>query len=212
MMANFFGRGEKSAGGKATVRAPRPSSGWRDLLAHVQESEGLRVLDFGATSSNNINYLTGLGHSVYMANVVEEAARPEWMKPTGAEGNAEFDVAGFVEANLGFSGRDFDVVLLWDTADYLPEELVPALFARMHEVLRPEGRLLAFFHGKATGPETLFSRYQLTETSELQVLGAGDFPVRAVYQPRQIEKFLEDYASTRFFLGKDSIREVLAVR
>src|ERR1700761_4757259 len=130
----------------------RNSSGWRDILKHLKENESLRVLDFGATSSHNINYLTGMGHSVYMANVVQEAARPEWVKVPQDGGPAKFDVEGFVEANLNFSGRDFDVVLVWDTADYLPQELVPALFERLHEVLRPSGRLLAFFHGSAPNP------------------------------------------------------------
>jgi hypothetical protein len=36
--------------------------------------------------------------------------------------------------------------------------------------------------------------------------------VRQVYQTRQIEKLLEKFSSTRFFLGKDNMREVIAVR
>jgi hypothetical protein len=36
--------------------------------------------------------------------------------------------------------------------------------------------------------------------------------VRQVYQTRQIEKLLEGFGSTRFYLGKDNVREVTAVR
>jgi len=192
----------------------RHSRGWADLLQHLKTSESLRVLDFGATSSANINYLTSMGHSVYMANVVQDATKPEWMNQpeAGTKGEPEFDVERFVAANLDFSGRDFDVVLLWDTANYLPPVMVPALFARMRDVLRPEGRLLAFFHGKKEGPETTFSRFQLTENDNLLVLKSADFPVREVYQTRQVEKFLEGYSSVRFFLGRDNVREVIAVR
>jgi len=193
-------------------RPPRNSSGWRDILKYLKETESLRVLDFGATSSHNINYLTGMGHSVYMANVVQDAARPEWRKPLEEGGAAQFDVTGFVEANLNFSGRDFDVVLLWDTADYLPAEVVPALFEKLHEVLRPNGRLLAFFQGTAPSPQTPFARYQLTDSDQLLLLASGAFPFQQSYQTRQIEKFLKGYASHRFFLGKDNIREVIAVR
>jgi len=46
----------------------------------------------------------------------------------------------------------------------------------------------------------------------LIVLSSGNFPVQAVYQSRQIEKFLQGYSSVRFFLGKDNVREVTAVR
>ena len=208
---SFF-RKQESEGGQKGGRPPRHSSGWKDILAHLTETEDQRVLDFGATSSSNINYLTGMGHSVYMANVVQDAARPEYRKPTEEGGAPQFDVAEFVESNLNFSGREFDVVLLWDTADYLPPELVPALFEKLHDVLRPNGRLLAFFQGTQPGPDAAFSRYQLTDSGQLLLLSAGDFAVQRVYQTRQIEKFLQGYASTRFFLGKDNIREVIATR
>ena len=208
----IFGRDDKSSHPKMVDRPPRNSSGWRDILKYLKETESLRVLDFGATSSHNINYLTGMGHSVYMANVVQEAARPEWRKSLEEGAAPQFDVAGFVQENLNFSGRDFDVVLVWDTADYLPPELVPALFERLHEVLRPSGRLLAFFQGTAPSPQTPFARYQLTDSEQLLLLASGNFPFQQTYQTRQIEKFLKGYASHRFFLGKDNIREVIAVR
>jgi len=197
-------------------RSVRPSRGWADVLAHMKEHEGLRVLDFGATSPANINYLTALGHSVYMANIVQDAARPEWLKPPDPDApvgaKPEFDTERFATSNLEFSQRDFDVILLWDTANYLPPELVPALFSRLRQVLRREGRLLAFFHGRPDGPGTAFSRYQLTNGNDLVVLSSGNYPVQAIYQTRQIEKFLEGYNSFRFFLGKDNVREVTAIR
>ena len=197
-------------------RSMRHSRGWKDILEHLKQSDGLRVLDFGATSPANINYLTALGHSVYMANVVQDAARPEWLRP--ADPNAppgakpEFDTERFATANFDFSQRDFDIILLWDTANYLPPSVVPALFDRLSQVLRPDGRLLAFFHGRADGPGTAFSRYQLTDSDSLIMLVSGHYPVQAIYQTRQIERFLQGYSSVRFFLGKDNVREVTAVR
>lgn len=218
----MFGKSKRETGlgALSSERAPRHSRGWGDVRSHLQKSESLRVLDFGLTSPANINYLTSLGHSVYMANIVQDATRPEWQKPpdpnapagSEADVDANFDVDRFISANLDFSGRDFDVILLWDTANYLPSAMVPALFERLREVLRPEGRLLAFFHSKLTGPETAFSRYQLTDSDDLLVLDGGSFPVRGVYQTRQVERFLEGFSNVRFFLGKDNVREVIAVR
>lgn len=195
-------------------RSSRHSRGWVGLHTHLQANESLRVLDFGATSPANINYLTSIGHSVYMANIVEDANRPEWLKPAEGDsgGATEFDIERFVAENLDFSGREFDVILLWDTADYLPKTLVPALFQRLKEVLRPSGRILAFFHGRETGPGTSFCRYQLTTTENLELIESGPFPVQQVYHTRQIEKFFEGYSNTHFYLGKDNVREVIAVR
>ena len=214
-MRGIFRR-EHGSTSHGTDRPPRHSRAWNDVRTHLQKSDALRVLDFGATSPANINYLTSLGHSVYMAHIVQDATRPEWQKPSSPDAAAgaagEFDVDRFIATNLDFSGRDFDIILLWDTANYLPTEMVPALFSRLRDVLRPNGRLLAFFHGRTTGPETNFSRYQLSDSDDLAVLDSGNFPITRIYQTRQIEQFLEGYSSFRFFLGKDNTREVTAVR
>jgi SAM-dependent methyltransferase len=215
-MFGMFNKDKGSDKGGPVERSTRQSRGWGDILAHLKAKDGLRVLDFGATSAPNINFLTALGHSVYMANVVQDAAKGEWLKPLdeGAKPGAkpEFDAERFAAANFDFSQREFDIILLWDTANYLPPNVVPALFGRLNRVLRPEGRLLAFFHGKIDAPGTAFSRYQLTDSPDLTVLSSGNYPVQAVYQTRQVEKFLEGYSSVRFFLGKDNVREVTAIR
>jgi SAM-dependent methyltransferase len=214
----MFGMFKKEHGSAAhsTDRPPRHSRGWIEVRTYLQQAQSLRVLDFGSTSPVNINYLTTLGHSVYMANVVEDATRPEWLKPAKLfdpkDAEPEFDIDRFIATNLDFSGRDFDVILLWDTANFLPPEMVPALFARLRKVLRPDGKLLAFFHGRLIGPETAFSRFQLGDGDSLLALDSGNFPVRQVYQTRQVEQLLEGYSSVRFFLGKDNVREVIAIR
>jgi SAM-dependent methyltransferase len=201
-------RGSAAASGE---RPQRHSRGWIEVRTYLKQSESLRVLDFGSTSPANINYITTLGHSVYMANIVQDSTRPEWIKHV-KDAPAEFDVDRFISVNLDFSSRDFDVILLWDTANFLPPEMVPALFERLRKVLRPKGMLLAFFHGRLVGPETAFSRFQLGDSDDLVVLDSGDFPVRQIYQNRQVERFLEGYSNLRFFLGKDNVREVIAVR
>lgn len=215
-MFDRFKKDRDSSSHRGHASTTRHSRGWADLLKHLKQSESLRVLDFGATSPPNINYLTSMGHSVYMSNVVEDAARPEWLVAPGPDAAAgakpTFNVEGFVASNLDFSGREFDVILLWDTANYLPPELAPAFFERLRSVLRPGGRLLAFFHSKAEGPGTAFSRFQLTESEDLLVIESGVYPIRQIYQTRQVERFLEGFSGMRFFLGKDNVREVIAER
>ncbi len=215
-MLKLFRRGGGAGEGKIPERT-RHSRGWSDVLTYLraEPARSLRVLDFGTTSPVNINLLTSLGHSVYMANIVGDAQRPEWLKSGTESARAktpEYDAERFKTANLDFSGRDFDVVLLWDTADYLPVPLVPTLFERLREVIRPEGRLLGFFHGKMEGPENGYARYQLTEGSELRILGNEALPVRQVLQNRQIERYLDGFGTVRFFQGSDNVREVLAIR
>ena len=211
-MFSRFGKDRSQGGGSRSGERTRPSRGWADVLTYLKANESLRVLDFGTTSPANINFLTSLGHSVYMANVVQDANKPELKLPADDASGQTYNVKDFVSSSLDFSGRDFDVILLWDTSNYLPAPLVPPMFERLHAVLRPQGRMLALFHGTMEGPETAFSRYQLTDSDQLHVHNAGEYPVKQVYQMRQIEKLLEKFSSTRFFLGKDNAREVIALR
>jgi hypothetical protein len=213
-MRNLF-RGNDSAGsakGAGGERVPRHSSGWKELQKHLRAHEALRILDIGPTSSTNINYITGLGHSIYMANLVEEAAKPEWTIPGESGEPTVFDADRFLGANLNFTGRIFDAVILWDTADYLPETLLPILLERIQSVMKEGGLLLAFFHTKAEGPDTAFSRYHLTDTESVEMQRAGNYPVLRTYNNRQIENLLSAFSSYRFFLAKDNLREVIATR
>ena len=126
-MFSRFGKDRAQGPGGHSGDRTRPSRGWADVLAFLKASDSLRVLDFGTTSPANINFLTSLGHSVYMANVVQDANKPEWKLPS-EDGSDTYDIEGFVNSSLDFSGRDFDVILLWHTAIYLPAPLVPAMF------------------------------------------------------------------------------------
>ncbi|WP_255551408.1 class I SAM-dependent methyltransferase [Granulicella sp. dw_53] len=213
-MRNLFGGNDNSGNskGQGNERIPRHSSGWKELLKHLRGEESLRILDIGPTSSTNINFITSIGHSIYMANLVEEAAKPEWITAGEPGEPAGFDVDGFLASNLNFSGRIFDVVILWDTADYLPEILLPAVLNRIHSVMQEGGLMLAFFHTKAEGPETAFSRYHLTETDAVEMQRAGSYPILRTYNNRQIENMLNEFSSYKFFLAKDSLREVIVTR
>ena len=194
-------------------RIPRHSSGWAALLKHLREEQGLRVLDIGPTSPQNINFLTNMGQSVYMADVVHEALREEWQLPPAEQGEQPgFNVDGFFENNLNFQGREFDVVLLWATLDYIPDGLTKALVSRLKDATRPGGKVLAIFHSKAQGPYTAYCRYHLTGESEIEMQESEPFPVRSVYTNRKIEQLFEGWGGYRFFLAKDNLYEVIITR
>ena len=190
------------------------------MLKHLQTEESLRVLDFGPTSAGNINLITGMGHSIYMANLVEDAAKPEYTRE-GAEGEpASFDVPRFLGENTDFHGRTFDVVLLWDTMDYLPKELVQPVADRLYEVMSAQGQMLALFHTSATpgvsaktnADDTTFSRYHLTGSDQLELQRVGGRTIRGTYTNRQVESTFHLYSGYKFFLAKDALREVIVTR
>ena len=103
------------------------------------------------------------------------------------------------------------MVILWDTADYLPEPLLAPVFSRIHEVLQPGGLMLAFFHA-TPDTEASFHRYHLTDTDVIEMQRAGNYPLLNVYSNRKIENMLTEFSNYRFFLAKDSLREVIITR
>lgn len=211
-MRNLFGHHGTSSDREVAERSSRHSSGWVQLQKHLASHDSLRILDIGPTSAININYVTSLGHSIYMANLVDDAAKAEWTITDETGEGTRFDVDRFMAANLEFSGRKFDVVTFWDTADYLPASLLGPVIDRIYEVMQPGGLLLGFFHSKSNAGETRFSRYHLTATDSVEIQRAANHPLLNVYNNRQIEKLLQKFAGYRFFLAKDNLSEVLATR
>jgi len=95
-MFDFLKKGHGSSA-HPSARPSRHSRGWVEVRNYLDKTSSLRVLDFGTTSPSNINYLTSRGHSVYMANIVQDATRPEWIKPPADSPDADpvFDTEGF---------------------------------------------------------------------------------------------------------------------
>ncbi len=218
VMRNLFGKTQhgSQASGSPTVltgpRVPRHSSAWKDLLKYLKAEPGLRILDIGPTSPTNINFLTTLGHGVYMADVVNEALRGNWMGAADENGVTHFDVEGFLDNNLDFAGREFDVILLWTTLDYVPQDLVGPLIKRLRSSMRPGGRVLTFFHTRNTGADTGFCRYHVTDSDTIETQETTGYAVQHVYTNRTIEKLFENYANTKFYLAKDNLYEVIITR
>jgi hypothetical protein len=193
-------------------RFPRYSGGWSTLRKRLQTEPGLRVIDAGATSPTNINYLTALGHSVYMADLVHDAWTGDWQRGADEDGNTIWDVDGFLESTLNFSGKKFDIVLLWTTLDYLPEALVAPTVNRLCESMNPGGSVLAFFHTKTQGPMTENQRFHVTPTDEVEVQNGEPLPIQRAFTNRSIERLFTGWSGHRQFLAKDALSEVIMTR
>jgi SAM-dependent methyltransferase len=194
------------------IRLPRHSGGWAQLRQRLQTESGLRVLDTGSTSPTNINYLTGLGQSVYLADVVHDACTGNWQIGTDEDGNPVWNIEGFLEQSLKFSGRMFDVVLLWTSLDYLPEALVAPVVERLYEATNPGGQVLAFFHTRDQGEETRHCRFHVTPGDDVEMQMAEQFPIQRVFTNRSIKQLFSAWSDYRQFLAKDSVSELLITR
>jgi hypothetical protein len=206
------GGASASPAGLTGPRVPRHSGAWAVLRKRLQTEPGLRLIDIGYTSPTNINYLTSLGHSVYMADLVHDACTGNWKAGEDEDGNTIWNVDDYMKQTLSFSGRLFDVVLLWTALDYLPQALVAPVVAHLQVSMNPGGQVLAFFHTKMQGEETIRCRYHVTPGDEVEMQLTQQFPIQRAFTNRSIERLFSGWSGHRQFLAKDSVSEVLITR
>jgi SAM-dependent methyltransferase len=214
----ILGRGEKSPDGaivSSKDRIQRRSTGFQEFMKAIGREENIWVLDLGPTSPNNIKHITERGHRIYNEDVLAEVSGNELrVRSTedGKEGQMVVDVDRYLAENLRHEREKFDAVMVWDIPDYLPEEVVKPTIERIHTIMKPGGILLAFFHTKDAGPDAPYFRYHIGDPQTLELQKGPNFRLQRVFNNRHIENLFRDYASIKFFLGRDNIREVLVVR
>lgn len=182
-----------------------------EFLRRIKDQEGLRVLDLGPTSSKNITFFTGQGHSIHNEDLLAESTLPVYIVRT-PEGGRAIDQARFWEENLKLQDNSFDAALCWDIPDYLDESLVKPFIERLQHVMRPGGVLLAYFHTRDAGPDAPYYRYHVGGADSVDLQRGPNFRLQRVFNNRHIENLFKEFASIKFFLSRDHIREVLVIR
>ena len=193
-------------------KIPRHSGGWAALRKRLEAEQGLRIIDTGLTSPTNINYLTSLGHSVFLADLVHDACTGNWQTGADEEGNPLWDIEGFLDQSLNFAGRMFDVVLLWTALDYLPEPFVVPVVTHLHASMSAGGQVFSLFHTRTKGDETTYCRFHLTPGDDIEMQVAQQFPIQRAFTNRSIERLFAGWSGHRQFLAKDSLSEVIMTR
>jgi len=201
----------------------RRSSGMAEISQLLNSREGLCVLDLGPTSAGNIRYFIDKGHKNYSEDLLYSSLDPE-LRIKDTAGNSIVDSKTFIAQNLVYENAQFDVVLCWNLPDYMEESLVKPTIDRLWSIMKPGGLLLVFFHTRDAGPDSVCYRYHVTYSDILQMQevkfappGRPDYEkqsprLQRVFNNRHIENLFRDFASIKFFLARDAIREVLVVR
>jgi SAM-dependent methyltransferase len=213
---------------QGSQKLTRRSSGLGELSRTWESGENLCVLDLGSTSPTNIRHFTERGHRIYSEDLLTASTDPELLT-TDEQGVAALDSRKFLAENLVYPAAHFDFVLCWNLPDYLDESLVKPVVGRLWSVLKPGGMLLAFFHTRDAGPDSPCHRFHIigTDTLEMKKIelrrearrtsggaahASDSFQLQRVFNNRHIENLFRDFASIKFFLARDNIREVLVVR
>jgi SAM-dependent methyltransferase len=233
---NFMKLFRGSSGGteanpaQAAQKLTRRSSGLGELSRVWDADTPLCVLDLGSTSASNIRFFTERSHKIYSEDLLVASTDPN-LATKDEQGNSILDSRRFLADNLVYPAAHFDVVFCWNLPDYLDESLVRPVMGRLWSVLKPGGMMLAFFHTKDAGPDSPCYRFHIVGKDILEMqpivlrretrrgptgavhtaIGDG-FHLQRVFNNRHIETLFRDFASIKFFLARDNVREVLVVR
>ena len=214
LVRQVLGQEAPAPAGVAAPALPliRRSNGLREFWRGIQPASSLHILDLGSASQANVSFITGLGHKLY----TEDLFQTTFAGP--AKGDAQPDAGPnaweerFFRENLGYSEGQFDGILGWNLLDFLPDPLVKPLVERLHLFLKPGGNLLAFFHTGKVGQQVPVYQYRIGAADTLEVIGRGAGPLRRSFNNRAIENLFRKFSSLKFYLSRDSLREVVIVR
>ncbi len=224
-----------AAGSAAQVRAATPaaaaselstraSHGLADFLWHIGEVRDGRLLDLGPVSQQTVTFFTERGFRVYTEDLLrcwkehlsgeEVRLRAAPVAVTAGKAPAEFSRAAvaerFAKSSLQYPEGIFHGVLAWDLFDFLEAELLRHLVRRVYELLRPGGVVLGLFHGRKP---VSFHRYRVVDAKKVERLAAPfHLPPARVFQNRELLILFSAFRSSKTYIGRDQIREVLFLK
>ena len=198
----------------------RISNGLKEFLSQLSGIGRGHLLDLGPARQTTINFFIERGFKVYTDDLLmtlkifmdaeeqrkkdlaPDADRPDMSPSARAE--------RFLESTLQYPEGTFDAVLMWDTLDYVDNDLMAKLATRLTSLVRDGGVVLAIFHARK--PET-FHRFRVLDAQNLELIPAPcPFAPQRVLQNREISNLFSRYRTSKTFVGRDQLREGLFVK
>jgi hypothetical protein len=198
----------------------RQSNGLKEFLWQLEGIGRGHLLDLGPARQTTITFFIERGFKVYTEDLLatwqyflEEEEQRAKKLPAGAdrsEMTPEARAKRFLETTLLYPDDTFDAVLMWDILDYLDNDLMAKLTARITSLVRDGGVVFAIFH---TRKPILFHRYRVLDGQNLELIPAScPFQPQRVFQNREISNLFSRYRSSKMFVGRDQLREGLFVK
>ena len=183
-------------------------------LSHFFEDASSRtykaILDLGGLNQENVNFLGRLGCRIH---ALDQLSDFDQFRQTHHRGDFDTTAAEqFIRQHLRFEPGQFDAILAWDTLEYLDVELLSKMIPWLHYILAPGGGLLTFFHTQSRGEVVPVYRYLIEDTYVLNLRMYRERTLPQTFSNRSLENLFASFRSVKFFLPRDNLREVIAVR
>lgn len=190
----------------------RPSPALQQFVHSLDTARDLRLLDLGGANAANIQFMTSLGTRLYSEDFF---ATLEDCFGDGDYYENQRDhsrVESFLIQTFSEQRGPFDGALVWDCLQFLRPSLLEKTIDHLHRILEPGAHLLAYFYADDRSPAIPQFQFRIHDERSLFMEARGEMPPGQTFSNRNIERMFEDFASTKFFLSRDHIREVLVRR
>ncbi|MGC1686963.1 MAG: hypothetical protein WA734_15155, partial [Candidatus Acidiferrales bacterium] len=116
----------------------------------------------------------------------------------------------FLEDLLKYPPESFNGILAWDLFDYMEPEMLARAVARLHDILRPGGVVLAIFHSRT--PDR-FCRYRVLPDQTFELLPLPPIAQHVhIFQNREMLDLFAKFRTSKTFVGRDQLREGLFLK
>ncbi len=201
-------------------RGGRPSNGLKDFLWQLDGTVHGNLLDLGPVWQATVGFFVERGFKVYTEDLLsgwkeflraeEDRLRAQPPDKPSPEISPAERAERFLRESLQYPADSFHAVLIWDLLDYMDIELVARVVARLTDLLKRGGVILAVFHSRK--PEG-FHRYRVLDPQNLELLPTAPlFPPQRIYQNREILNLFSRFHTSKTFVGRDQLREGLFVK
>lgn len=203
-----FGSSKLTQPAAATAVQSRRSSGMEQFFSAFVGSEGGSILDMSGASQTNITFITELGHRISTDDFVatmEECFGKDFVEGQQAPDHAE----QFLRQVLKFPDATFSGILAWDTLQFLTPPVIERVVAELFRVLSPGGLILAFFNADERATKLPVFNYRIQDQKTVAQVPRGSVQKGQFFANRTVERLFERSTSLKFFLTRDSVREVI---
>src|SRR5260370_4589314 len=224
------GTGAAAASSQGVASAParaahppgnsRVSNGLKEFAWTLDGLAHGSLLDLGPVWQSTITFFAERGFKVYADDllrdwkhfVTAEDERLRKIQPgeDASEMTPDSRADRFLQSNIKYPRDNFDAILLWDLLDFMERALVKRFVEHLADVLRPGGVIFAMFHA---GKPDSFHRYRILDRQTLELIATPAlFSIQRSYQNREIQDLFRGFRSSKSFVGRDQLREVLFVK
>lgn len=195
---------------KQNAQVPRQSRGLEQFFFNIRDIVGLSILDCAGANQENINFLIDLGHKIYSQDLVRNLDDAFGRDP--AEQTNVSRIEYFLRQNFAYPPGTFDGVLMWDSLQFMAPALLNAVVERLYDVMKPKSYLLAFFTANEKATEAPSYAFRIADNKTITLTDRGIRPAGQVFNNRNLEKLFGRFESVKFFLTRESLREVIVRR